>query len=46
MFNKNQGLINEYYDTVRDALRVELKREPTEHEIMEIVNRLILKTKE
>lgn len=37
----NRGIINEYYDTVKDALRIELKREPTEEEIMEVVNKFI-----
>ena len=45
MPEKHQGLIHEYYDVVRDALRIDLKREPTENEIMEIVNKLINKCK-
>jgi hypothetical protein len=46
MPEKHKGLINEYYDTARDALRIELRREPTHEEVMEIVNKLILKYKE
>ena len=34
-------MINEYYDVVKDALRVDLKREPTHEEVMEIVNKII-----
>jgi hypothetical protein len=31
---------NEYYDIIKDALRVELKREPTHEEILEILNNI------
>jgi hypothetical protein len=34
-------MISEYYDTVRDALTIELSREPTHSEIMEIVLNII-----
>lgn len=43
MPEKHKGLINEYYEVVKEALRVELKREPSHEEIMEIVNKLIAK---
>lgn len=36
-----EGIITEYYDEVRDALRVELKREPTHSEVMEKVVKII-----
>lgn len=39
----NKGIIDEYYETVQSALRIDLKREPTEEEIMEVVNKLIKK---
>lgn len=39
----NKGLVEEYYDTVKQALKVDLKREPTHEEIMEIVNKLVKK---
>lgn len=45
MPEKHQGLINEYYETIKDALRVSLKREPTHEEVMEVVNKLIEKYK-
>lgn len=45
MFTLNQGLIDEYYDTVQAALRIDLRREPSHEEIMEIVNKLLDKCK-
>jgi len=34
----NQGILNEYYDVFKQALRQELGREPTHEEIMYHVN--------
>jgi hypothetical protein len=36
----NQGWINEYYDVIESALRVELNRQPTEEEILEILENI------
>jgi hypothetical protein len=37
----NQGMISEYFDIVREALKIELDREPSHQEIMEIVYSII-----
>lgn len=37
----NQGLIDEYYSIFKDALKVELGREPTHEEIMYHVNLIL-----
>lgn len=39
----SNGMIAEYYDSVRDALRIELSREPGHQEIMEVVMNIINK---
>jgi hypothetical protein len=44
--NAYLGIIAEYYEVFKIALRSDLKREPTEEEIMEKVNLIIAKCKE
>lgn len=34
-------MISEYYDVVRDALRIDLEREPSHSEIMEVVMSIV-----
>lgn len=40
MTQSNQGILNEYYDVFKDALRIDLGREPTHEEIMEHVKKI------
>ena len=37
----SQGMISEYYDVVKEALRIDLDREPTHAEIMEVVMNIV-----
>ena len=41
MDQPNQGILHEYYEEYRQALRIELNREPTHEEIMYHVNQIL-----
>ena len=45
MNQSNQGILHEYYEVFQQALRIELKREPTHEEIMYHVNLILNKHK-
>ena len=41
MDQSNQGILHEYYEEYRQALRIELNREPTHDEIMYHINQIL-----